>query len=49
MLMVANGGNKNESIKFICKIYEPKNLSKLFKIIENKEEVNTEMVNEILN
>jgi hypothetical protein len=49
MLMVANGGNKNESIKFICKIYEPENLSKLFKIIENKEEVNTEMVNEILN
>jgi hypothetical protein len=49
MLMVANGGNKDESIKFICKIYEPENLSKLFKMIENNEEVNSELVNEILN
>jgi hypothetical protein len=49
MLMVANGGNKDESIKFILKIYQPENLSKLFKMVENNEEVNSELVNEILN
>ena len=49
MLMVANGGNKDESIKFISKIYQPENLTKLFKMIENNEEVNSELVNEILN
>ena len=48
MLMVANGGNKNESIKFITKLYKPENLNRLFKIAENNEEINSEIVNEIL-
>lgn len=49
MLMVANGGNKEESVKFILKVYQPENLSKLFKMVQNNQEVNSELVNEILN
>jgi hypothetical protein len=48
MLMVANGGNKDESIKFICKLYKPDNLLKLMKMAENNEQL-TETVIESLN
>jgi hypothetical protein len=49
MLMVANGGNKEEAIKLIIKLYQPENLVKLIKMAENNQEVSPELVNEILN
>ena len=48
MLMVANGGNKEESVKFILKVYEPKNLLKLMKMAENNEELTEEIVNNLI-
>jgi hypothetical protein len=49
MLMVANGGNKEESVKFILKVYEPKNLVKLMELAEKNQEIHSELINEILN
>ncbi len=49
MLMVANGGNKDESIKFICKVYQPDNLLKFFEIVENKETISKEFIEQIIN
>ncbi len=49
MLMVGNGGNKEEAIKIIMKLYQPENLVKLIKMAENNQEVSPELVNEILN
>ena len=48
MLMVANKGNKEESVKFILKVYKPENLLKLMKMAENKEELNSEIINNLI-
>lgn len=47
MLMVANNGNKDEAVKFICKLYKPENLLSLMKMAENKEELNEEILNNL--
>jgi hypothetical protein len=49
MLMVANGGNKEEAVQFILKVYKPENLAKLLKVAASNQEPSVELVNEILN
>ena len=49
MLMVANGGNKEEAVQFILKLYQPENLVKLLKVAESNNKPSIELVNEILN
>jgi hypothetical protein len=49
MLMVGNGGNKEEAVKIILKLYQPENLVKLIKMAESNQEVTPELVNEMLN
>lgn len=48
LLMVANGGNKEEAIQTILKIYQPENLVKLLNVAESNQEPSVELVNEIL-
>jgi hypothetical protein len=49
MLMVANGGNKEEAVKLILKLYQPENLVKLMELAEKNQEIHSELINEILN
>lgn len=49
MLMVANGGKKEEAVKLILKLYQPENLVKLMELAEKNQEVSPELINEILN
>lgn len=48
MLMVANGGNKEEAIQFILKVYKPENLVKLLSVAASENEPSQELINEIL-
>lgn len=49
MLMVANGGKKEEAVKLILKLYQPENLIKLMEVAEKNQEIHSELINEILN